>query len=127
MLHVFFFFYRDGGHRDLHVLTHSFPTRRSSDLAQGHGSIRKTVIPALLAASILTGMAPGDMSIAAFLARADRVMRFGPLAMATPEAYRLKNEVVATAKRYKARIDAQRRAGQQATRDRESGVVGKSV
>src|SRR3546814_8242105 len=25
-------FYRYGDHRDLHVLTHSFPTRRSSDL-----------------------------------------------------------------------------------------------
>src|SRR3546814_11433595 len=50
--------------------------------AQGHGSIRKTVIPALLAASILTGMAPGDLSTAAFLARADRVIRFGPPALA---------------------------------------------
>src|SRR3546814_6451726 len=29
---VFFFFEGDGDHRDLHVLTHSFPTRRSSDL-----------------------------------------------------------------------------------------------
>src|SRR3546814_11285529 len=28
----FFFFYFYGDHRDLHVLTHSFPTRRSSDL-----------------------------------------------------------------------------------------------
>src|SRR3546814_8398350 len=27
-----FFFYCYGDHRDLHVLTHSFPTRRSSDL-----------------------------------------------------------------------------------------------
>src|SRR3546814_14027681 len=61
--------------------------------AQGHGSIRKNVIPALLAASILTGMAPGDMSIAAFLARADRGMRFGPRALAPPERYRLKHEV----------------------------------
>src|SRR3546814_8767842 len=33
MLFVFsFFFYRYGDHRDLHVLTHSFPTRRSSYL-----------------------------------------------------------------------------------------------
>src|SRR3546814_5627378 len=30
MLVVFFYCY--GDHRDLHVLTHSFPTRRSSDL-----------------------------------------------------------------------------------------------
>src|SRR3546814_17848021 len=27
-----FFFYLYGDHRDLHVLTHSFPTRRSSEL-----------------------------------------------------------------------------------------------
>src|SRR3546814_15733893 len=27
------FCYRYGDHRDLHVLTHAFPTRRSSDLA----------------------------------------------------------------------------------------------
>src|SRR3546814_11309368 len=27
-----FFCYRYGDHRDLHVLTHAFPTRRSSDL-----------------------------------------------------------------------------------------------
>src|SRR3546814_18153120 len=29
-----FFFYCYGDHRDLHVLTHSFPTRRSADLAR---------------------------------------------------------------------------------------------
>src|SRR3546814_12782299 len=29
---LFFFFESYGDHRDLHVLTHSFPTRRSSDL-----------------------------------------------------------------------------------------------
>src|SRR3546814_15243185 len=29
---MFFFFEWTGEHRDLHVLTHSFPTRRSSDL-----------------------------------------------------------------------------------------------
>src|SRR3546814_12709997 len=29
---LYFFFYLYGAHRDLHVLTHSFPTRRSSDL-----------------------------------------------------------------------------------------------
>src|SRR3546814_12470107 len=31
---LFFCFYGYGDHRDLHVLTHSFPTRRSSDLDQ---------------------------------------------------------------------------------------------
>src|SRR3546814_20626299 len=32
---LFFFFSCYGDHRDLHVLTHSFPTRRSSDLKFG--------------------------------------------------------------------------------------------
>ncbi len=71
--------------------------------------------PALLAGLLLCGMAPGDMSVAAFLARSDAILRFGPLAMATPEASRLKGEVVATARRYKARIDAERRAGRRTT------------
>src|SRR3546814_13495455 len=31
---MFFCFSRYGDHRDLHVLTHSFPTRRSSDLTR---------------------------------------------------------------------------------------------
>src|SRR3546814_2991044 len=33
-----FFFYSYGDHRDLHVLPHSFPTRRSSDLRQASGA-----------------------------------------------------------------------------------------
>src|SRR3546814_13581214 len=32
---LFFLFKLYGDHRDLHVLTHSFPTRRSSDLLLG--------------------------------------------------------------------------------------------
>src|SRR3546814_20997411 len=32
MYFTVFFFYGYGDHRDLHVLAHSFPTRRSSDL-----------------------------------------------------------------------------------------------
>src|SRR3546814_241459 len=35
-----FVFYCDGDHRDLHVLTHSFPTRRSSDLTLPRSSTR---------------------------------------------------------------------------------------
>src|SRR3546814_17120929 len=31
-----FFFVSNGDHRELHVLTHSFPTRRSSDLSFGY-------------------------------------------------------------------------------------------
>src|SRR3546814_7999746 len=35
------FFYGSGDHRDLHVLTHSFPTRRSSDLADSAAAARR--------------------------------------------------------------------------------------
>ena len=72
-------------------------------------------LAALGAGVLLCGMAPGDMNIAAFLTRADSVARLGPLALATPEGHRLKGEVVAAAQRYKARIDAQRRAGARTT------------
>src|SRR3546814_11879475 len=34
MMCVVFFFYGTGEHRHLHVITHTFPTRRSSDLSQ---------------------------------------------------------------------------------------------
>lgn len=64
------------------------------------------------AGAMLCGMAPGDMTVATFLTRADMVMRLGPLALATPEASRLKGEVIAAGKRYQARIEAERRAGQ---------------
>src|SRR3546814_1635689 len=37
VLFMFFFVEGYGDHRDLHVLTHSFPTRRSSDLANERG------------------------------------------------------------------------------------------
>lgn len=60
-------------------------------------------------------MAPGDMSVAAFLARAASLERLGPLALATPQGNRLKSEVIAAGKRYKARIDAQRKAGRKTT------------
>lgn len=40
------------------------------------------------AAALLCGMAPGDMSVAAFLARADNLLRLGPLALATPKRAR---------------------------------------
>ncbi|NIJ36388.1 hypothetical protein FHR22_001037 [Sphingopyxis panaciterrae] len=81
-------------------------------------SLSTRALPAAFAIGagvILCGMAPGDMNIAAFLARAEPVMRLGPLAAATPEGHRLKDEVVAAGKRYKARIDAQRKAGLKTT------------
>src|SRR3546814_11027452 len=37
-----FFFYRCGDHRELPVLTHSFPTRRSSDLAPETATLQVT-------------------------------------------------------------------------------------
>lgn len=51
-------------------------------------------------------------SVAHFLARAEPLMRLGPLALASPEASRLKAEVVHIARLYKSRNDAQRRGGQ---------------
>lgn len=73
------------------------------------------LLPVLLAAPVLCAMAPGDMSVAAFLARAASIERLGPLALATPQGHQLKGEVVAAGKRYKARIDAERRAGRKTT------------
>lgn len=74
-----------------------------------------TAILACVAGVMLCGMAPGDMSVAAFLSRANMLERLGPLAIATPEGNRLKDEVVAAGKRYKARIEADRRAGRKTT------------
>ncbi|PZQ22442.1 MAG: hypothetical protein DI569_08280 [Sphingopyxis macrogoltabida] len=79
-----------------------------------HGPAAKVPLALLLGLS-LTAMAPGDMSVAAFLARADSLMRLGPLALAMPEADRLKGEVIAAGKRYQARNDADRRAGRKTT------------
>ena len=73
------------------------------------------LLPALLVAPFLCAMAPGDMSVAAFLARAASLERLGPLALATPQGNQLKGEVVAAGKRYKTRIDAERRAGRKTT------------
>lgn len=78
-------------------------------------SKRARLLPALLAIPLLCGMAPGDMSVAAFLVRADSISRLGPLALATPQGNQLKGEVIAAGKRYKARIDADRRAGRRTT------------
>lgn len=69
----------------------------------------------VLAAPLLCAMAPGDMSVSAFLARAASLERLGPLALATPQGHQLKAEVIAAGKRYKARIDAERRAGRKTT------------
>lgn len=73
------------------------------------------LLPILFAVPILCAMAPGDMSVATFLARAASIERLGPLALATPQGHQLKGEVIAAGKRYKARIDAERRAGRRTT------------
>ncbi len=73
------------------------------------------ILPVLLTAPLLCAMAPGDMSVAAFLMRADSLAPLGPLALATPQGNQLKGEVIAAGKRYKARIDADRRAGRKTT------------
>jgi hypothetical protein len=73
------------------------------------------LLPVLLTAPLLCAMAPGDMSVAAFLVRAASIERLGPLALATPQGHQLKGEVIAAGKRYKARIDAERRAGRKTT------------
>ncbi|ABF53313.1 conserved hypothetical protein [Sphingopyxis alaskensis RB2256] len=79
------------------------------------GRARARLLSPVLAAPLLCAMAPGDMSIAAFLARAGSLERLGPLALATPQGHQLKNEVIAAGRRYKARIDAERRAGRKTT------------
>ncbi len=73
------------------------------------------LLPALFVAPLLCAMAPGDMSVSAFLARAASLERLGPLALATPQGNQLRGEVIAAGKRYKARIDAERRAGRKTT------------
>ena len=74
-----------------------------------------SILAALGAGVMLCGMAPGDMSVAAFLQRASLLERLGPLAIATPDAQLLKSEVIAAGRRYKARIDADRKAGRKTT------------
>src|SRR3546814_9150001 len=44
-----FFFYVSGDHRDLHVLTHSFPTRLSSELAKAGAAGGSAPTPAAAA------------------------------------------------------------------------------
>src|SRR3546814_17230576 len=50
---LIFFFYFYGHHRDLHVLTHSFPTRRSSDLT----NLTKVALSCIHQAELLDGLA----------------------------------------------------------------------
>src|SRR3546814_19762232 len=50
-----FFLYLDGDHRDLHVLTHSFPTRLSADLAAVYSAAATVLITWSMPASSSRG------------------------------------------------------------------------
>src|SRR3546814_6688639 len=89
MFVLFFFFYLYGDHRDLHVLTHPSPTRRSSDLAR-----RMSGAGPLAGVRVLEFAAIGPAPFAAMLlaqmgAQVLRIERPGsdPLRPATPHDY----------------------------------------
>src|SRR3546814_1323111 len=72
MLHCHYFcFSRNGDHRELHVLTHSFPTRRSSDLPEGDEGAGPVKVGVALT-DILTGVY-STVAILAALAHRDHV------------------------------------------------------
>src|SRR3546814_15278567 len=54
LFNILFVFEGFGDHRDLPVLTHSFPTRRSSDLAEALGRFAYAIIVVEFAAQIAT-------------------------------------------------------------------------
>src|SRR3546814_8400443 len=64
----FFFFYCYGDHRDLHVLTHSFPPRRSSEL-QAYGFVAAagalTLVPMILITESRAGIVIGAVCLVA--------------------------------------------------------------
>src|SRR3546814_8452922 len=76
MLLLCFFFYGYGDHRDLHVLTHSFPTRRSSDLR----SIPCPSYPEIRLA--FAGRRAVGRRIRAFAPQAIHISTEGPLGLA---------------------------------------------
>src|SRR3546814_5702124 len=81
MLLCFFFFYGTGDHRDLHVLTHSFPTRRSSDLSEWSAFCRRSVSIITTGLGAMTSISP-KFRMAAVLATA----AFAVLPMTTQAA-----------------------------------------
>src|SRR3546814_15571292 len=56
-LFLFFFFEWYGAHRDLHVLTHSFPTLRSSDLLAPKTTVHGVFMDVLGLGVLITGEA----------------------------------------------------------------------
>src|SRR3546814_20558093 len=66
---IVFIFVGYGDHRDLHVRTHSFPTRRSSDLNNYHPFVEEqSIIPKT---TLITGYAEGSYELT------DEVEAFG--------------------------------------------------
>lgn len=67
------------------------------------------IVLALIAAPALA--APGDMSVAAFLARANALKAKGPLALLSPDIKILQGEAQAAGMAYRAQLEAERKAG----------------
>lgn len=69
------------------------------------------VLTASLAASGAAQAAPGDMSVAAFLAKADALRAKGFMALMSRDYSRLKSEATAAGLDYRSRLKAERTAG----------------
>src|SRR3546814_4482103 len=83
-----FFFKLYGAHRDLHVLTHAFPTRRSSDLVNGHKGCSqfRTVVTGIPAHSSETEQGVSAVEIAARLTGSIAAMRAENRRRAAPDS-----------------------------------------
>src|SRR3546814_11056910 len=90
----FFFFYGYGAHRDLHVLTHSFPTRRSSDLGIRRGYCLRAASPLpMLVAIVQVVTRAGEFSLGkpgreTLYTRVDRESRYKAKAVIDTVIYR---------------------------------------
>lgn len=74
--------------------------------------MRRAALFALPFAAVILTAAAGDMSVAAFLAKADALKGKGILAMGSPDIDLLKTEVQGAGKSYRARIVADNQAGE---------------
>lgn len=107
-----------GRHRKVHKLLKQW-NKQARGAAAWHAPLRIGAIAAVLLGAAtwpLTASAqpqpqPPRGSVAEFLDRAEPLMAMGPLALAHPDADRLKAQVIDAARRYKSRNDAQKRAG----------------
>ena len=61
--------------------------------------------------SVIVNAAPGDMSVATFLEKADKLKSRGPLALLSGDMKVLRREGEASGKAYRARIAADKKAG----------------